>query len=731
MKLIFLFLISALTLQVQAANQKPVPVAIANPTTGYLPLEVQLDGSGSYDPDGQVVSYEWKFSGGETLTGQQVSYVFNKNRKDSVRLTVTDNEGKKDSSTLELNFSQDNQAPVISLELPDDFEFRTATPNILVEWEDATSQVDLSRVEFILDGVNVISHVELTAHSGSLQFTSTWPLSPGAHRLKVVVQDFYKNKATRIINFSYSAPIVRPNQLNGVVLDTNKQPVAGVQIISVTGPVASPLSGVTDAQGKYSLPFTVAGDYQLQFLKDGYLSTYKYKTILAGVDDVLPDVFMAVADTKTTLVESSSGGVATNTSGSISLVVPPGSLDMNRELSFTEAVTGKTLQVPLPNGSQFTFAQNNQPSGTQFSSPATMAINNILGFNPGTEIPVGVTQEGLGVWEDTGFKGIVSADGSKVVFNVTHFSDYDVNLNTNSPEDETQDPTDPETTDSGGNKINDDCGCKKGSRINATTNELYIDYELPSVMRNGRAESIGLTYASLGANPHALLAVSGRGNKQITEPIKVEMTTNFAGFTSTAVFEGAAGVKPTTFVNAFKLVSPEGYPYLTSSYGYWVHLRSYYNRVYAQTQYFGGPAGPDVEAGGGSRFVREETYLDEYIFDRAVHKNNSYGPYGAGWTIKGVEKLTTSYDGSVVFEDGTGAYTYYLPAVPQAGKRLLQKRVMDSNENLHYHDGYFYGASCSSNEVFRVDMLGRYTTLISNSTHREIGLNCPTSVFPA
>ncbi|HEC80841.1 MAG TPA: PKD domain-containing protein [Thermoplasmatales archaeon] len=67
---------------------------------------VEFDGSESYDPDGEVVSYEWSFDDGTVLKGKKVSYTFkldqplsslNTSRLPvfSPLLTVCDNDGKQ------------------------------------------------------------------------------------------------------------------------------------------------------------------------------------------------------------------------------------------------------------------------------------------------------------------------------------------------------------------------------------------------------------------------------------------------------------------------------------------------------------------------------------------------------------------------------------------------------------------------------------------------------------
>ncbi len=51
-------------------NQLPTAVVSATPTSGFGPLLVNFTGSGSYDPDGSIVSYAWTFGDGSSSSVQ-------------------------------------------------------------------------------------------------------------------------------------------------------------------------------------------------------------------------------------------------------------------------------------------------------------------------------------------------------------------------------------------------------------------------------------------------------------------------------------------------------------------------------------------------------------------------------------------------------------------------------------------------------------------------------------
>ncbi|WP_458012166.1 PKD domain-containing protein [Candidatus Solincola sp.] len=78
--------------------QRPVACFTVTPSEGQSPLRVYLDASGSYDPDGHIVSYQWSCGGGAKAFYQ----VFESNlipARIAVTLTVTDDGGNMASVT--------------------------------------------------------------------------------------------------------------------------------------------------------------------------------------------------------------------------------------------------------------------------------------------------------------------------------------------------------------------------------------------------------------------------------------------------------------------------------------------------------------------------------------------------------------------------------------------------------------------------------------------------------
>ena len=83
-----------------------------SPLGGEAPLDVTFDASASTDPDGVITNYHWNF--GDTIigAGQTVIHRFETEGEYTVTLTVTDDDGKTDSTSHIIIIDPPNQPPV-------------------------------------------------------------------------------------------------------------------------------------------------------------------------------------------------------------------------------------------------------------------------------------------------------------------------------------------------------------------------------------------------------------------------------------------------------------------------------------------------------------------------------------------------------------------------------------------------------------------------------------------
>ncbi len=83
-------------------NAAPVAAALADVTTGEIPLTVYFDGLDSYDDDGVITAYDWRFGDGGASTDASPTHTFTQPGSYQVTLTVTDDMGATDRDTLSI-----------------------------------------------------------------------------------------------------------------------------------------------------------------------------------------------------------------------------------------------------------------------------------------------------------------------------------------------------------------------------------------------------------------------------------------------------------------------------------------------------------------------------------------------------------------------------------------------------------------------------------------------------
>lgn len=77
-----------------------LPVAAFTQSTDGLTVE--LDASGSTDPDGSIEAYDWSLGDGTTAMGSLVTHTFDAPGTYAITLTVTDDDGNQDEATAEV-----------------------------------------------------------------------------------------------------------------------------------------------------------------------------------------------------------------------------------------------------------------------------------------------------------------------------------------------------------------------------------------------------------------------------------------------------------------------------------------------------------------------------------------------------------------------------------------------------------------------------------------------------
>ena len=80
-------------------NQPPVASYTFDSEKPMAGEEITFDASASYDPDGEITSWEWDFGDGETASGEVVTHSYSAAGDYTVTLTVTDDGGQETELT--------------------------------------------------------------------------------------------------------------------------------------------------------------------------------------------------------------------------------------------------------------------------------------------------------------------------------------------------------------------------------------------------------------------------------------------------------------------------------------------------------------------------------------------------------------------------------------------------------------------------------------------------------
>ncbi|MFD6417891.1 carbohydrate-binding protein [Streptomyces sp. NPDC060194] len=170
---------------VSGGGRAPLAKAAANRTSGTAPLAVSFSSAGSSDPDGDPLTYAWKFGDGGTSTAANPSHTYTANGRYTAELTVSDGTGN--TATASVIVTVGNTAPTVTLELPVDgsiidpgaavpFRVKVTDP------EDGTIDCSKVKVTFVI-GHDSHGHPQTSATgcSGTVQTIADGEHDPNAN----------------------------------------------------------------------------------------------------------------------------------------------------------------------------------------------------------------------------------------------------------------------------------------------------------------------------------------------------------------------------------------------------------------------------------------------------------------------------------------------------------------------------------------------------------------------
>jgi serine protease len=227
----------------EPVNQSPAASFTASTLEGDVPLVVKFNAEASSDPDGTISEYHWNFGDGIATFGQRARHEFITHGTFTVVLTVTDNEGARDTASRTITVNKTfNQPPVASFTTtPDSGE----APLDVLFYGAASSDPDGTIVQYrwnFGDG-----------QTGSGYRVNHEYSTPGSYvaRLTVTDDDGDTGTTTKTIN---------------VAEQTNQPPTAFFTVTPNSGPapldVLLDATGSTDSDGSITQYFWELGDGQ-------------------------------------------------------------------------------------------------------------------------------------------------------------------------------------------------------------------------------------------------------------------------------------------------------------------------------------------------------------------------------------------------------------------------------------------------------------------------------------
>mgnify|MGYP001617880222 FL=1 len=555
----------------------------------------------------------------------------------------------------QISFTVDLTPPVIEIADPaDNSIINTNTPLIKINYVDQLTGLDTASFHVLINGSDETAQFTIGSEAATYQIPETTPLPDGPNTITALIKDRATNQGQTTSVFQVQGmmpPVVTEKSgfIDGLVYDaTTNLPLTGVEIIlknGITGTLTS------DAQGRFSFPTPDKGEYLLEATKDGYHYAQRKVFVESTRDSAVDPIYLLPVDAVNT-VSAQAGGTVTNSAGTLRIDFPPGTFAQDTEVKLTLITHPRELPNPLPDNAAFVSFFFGEPSGP-LAQPVRVRMKNTLGLPAGTPLPIGYWDRENGRWVSGGM-GWVSADGQWLEGDWTRFSSGGFSLSVFLQNIFRAGPGNQAGGSPGpGCRISGDSA---GSFVGYRFGHLKVNTVLPSLRRLGLSDTLEFIYESSTAAPNEFIAWDTSNPPfPASTPVNNRFAVSIEGVRTESYFTPQSQTMRGAYL--FDGRNGRGQPLVSGGYQAQINWDANYSgAVYATTNTFSGP--PLQILGIAYPYPVPQKRL---ISTEVLINNQINSPFGAGWSLAGLERLHPNPDGSVMLTEGDGARSTYKP----------------------------------------------------------------------
>ena len=624
-------------------NNAPVADAGINQSVA-VGSTVNLDGSASFDVDGDALNYQWVFVAKPTASQITLSNAttdsatFTADVEGNFVLGLVVNDGQLDSSQSQIYISAlaANTAPTLS-----PVGDQTVALGTTVNFNLTATDPEGDQLSYSIQPLPLPEGMSLDAVSGAFRFKPN-AMQAGNYSITFLVSDGAATDVETIVITVPAADQSAATRISGRLLDAtaNAQGIVRPIVGGTVGLLNSSETAISDSGGYFSLSTLADGSQVLdinnstaQAAPDGssYAGFREKIDLIANVENVIerPIYLPRIAANSLTTVDPNTTTLVDNAVLGISLTVPPHTAMNEDGTEFTgqlsiSLVPNGLEPAALPANLQFGQLVTLQPLGVSFDTPVAITFPNIDNLVAGSETNLWSIDPIIGEFTIVG-TGQVTADGLfiETISGGIRATDWHA---------QTSPPT---SGAAGADKPSCSCGHGEkdaGSSVNTRSGWLKTDFALPSYQSLSNDRSLSFIYRSEQAYPKPVVPFDYTIPVRSAVPPTISYGVSVGGVAQNEhTFISTAGLSESIDENLHTAVQIDGTMLPTGIYPYNITLQSNYPFTSVGTNITG-----DINI---------------------VNKQSS--SFGAGWSLAGLNRLVATGNDSVLIVDGSGRQSVF------------------------------------------------------------------------